>query len=71
MASKGVAGGIDRELPGDGRAFGIAVANPGEDFVLELSLVGDAAVQALTTQGGKLDLDLSWAKQHLPGLPAY
>lgn len=44
VACEGVASGLDRELPGDGRAFSVALTDPSEDFVLELLLIGDAAV---------------------------
>ena len=68
VSCEGSAGSLDGELLGGGHAFGVAVTDPSEDFVLELLLIGNAAIKTLLGKNG--ELDLSWAKRHLPGLSA-
>jgi len=49
----GVAGG---EVPGDLSLVGVDRVLPGSEFGVQDVEVGDAAVEALTGQGGELDL---------------
>ena len=53
MPSEGIAGSTDGELPRDGRAFSMAITNPGEDLVLELLSLGKLLFEVLH-EGGVL-----------------
>lgn len=45
-----MASGLNRELPGDGGAFGVTGVGPSRDFVLQLFLTRDTTVEALLAQ---------------------